>query len=103
MTFEERYVHGRKVVATPGYPVPLADVPTPVKWVTIQALRGNTGYAATGSRLVRAQTGELNSLSLAVPAASTPQMETYTNVDLQDVWIDASVADEGVAFKGERA
>ena len=103
MTFEQRYVHGRKIVVTIGQPVPLADFPTPVKWVTVQALRGNTGYVVTGSRLVRAQTGELNSLSLAVPAASPPQMETYTDIDLMDVYVDASVANEGVAFKGERA
>ena len=103
MTFEQRYIHGRKTVITAGQAVPLADVPTPVRWVTVQALRGNTGYVATGSRFVRAQTGELNSLSLAVPAATTPQMETYNDVDLSEVYVDASVAGEGVAFKGERA
>jgi len=69
--------------------------------VTFQALRGNTGFVGIGGYNVHVQTGEQNALSLAVPATSTPQMQTFNNVDLFDLWIDATVAGEGVAYAAQ--
>jgi len=95
------WMHGRVTSLAPGIPTQVSSVNKPVRRVTFQALRANTGFVALGNYGVRVQSGEQNSLSLAVPATSTPQMQTFEDVDLFDLWLDVSVANEGVAYTAQ--
>ena len=95
------WLHGRVTSITPGIPTRVKDVPTPVQSVTFQALRANTGFVGIGGSNVHIQSGEQNALSLAVPATSTPQMQSFNGVDLFDLWIDVTVANEGVAYAAQ--
>jgi hypothetical protein len=90
--------HGRVTSLTPGTPTQIASASTPVARVSFQAIRNNTGFVAIGGKNVRARDGEQNSRSLAVPATSAPQMRDLTNVDLADLYLDVTVANEGVVF-----
>ena len=93
--------HGRVTSVTPGIPTQVTSVSTPVATVRFQALRNNTGYVAIGGSNVRIRDGEQNAISLAVPAASTPQMQVFTNVNLADLYIDVTVTNEGAAYVWE--
>jgi hypothetical protein len=93
--------HGRVTSVTPGIPTQVTSANTPVSRVLFQALRANTGFVGIGGRNVRVQSGEQNCISLAVPATSTPNMQTFENVNLFDLYIDVTVANEGVAYTFE--
>jgi hypothetical protein len=90
--------HGRVTSVTPGIPTQFTSTSTPVARVLCQALRANTGFVGIGGRNVRVQSGEQNCISLAVPATSTPQMQEFQNVNLMDLYLDVSVANEGVSY-----
>lgn len=92
---------GRVTVQTPGTPVQLSSISTPVAVVEVQALRNNTGYCCIGGPEVRARDGEQNRISIAVPVASGPQMRTYRNTNLCKLYVDVSVAGEGIVFEYE--
>jgi hypothetical protein len=83
---------------TPGIPTQFTSTSTPVARVLCQALTTNTGRVGIGGSNVRIRDGEQNCVSLAVPATSTPQMQEFTNVNLMDLYLDVTVAYEGVAY-----
>lgn len=90
--------HGRVTSPITGTPTRFTSIDTPVARVLCQALRANTGFVGIGGANVRVNTGEQNCISLAVPATSTPQMQEFTNVNLADLYLDVTVAGEGIAF-----
>lgn len=90
--------HGRVTSQVVATPTQVVSYSLPVSKVLFQALRSNTGFVVIGGRNVRASSGEQNGVSLAVPATSTPQMQEFTNVNLMDLYIDVTVANEGVAY-----
>ncbi len=85
---------GKQTVVTPGTAVQLAAA-TAAKWVWVQAYPANTGRIAVGGATVNASTtigtGRGGSLaagdSVFLPVA-----------DLSNLYIDATVAGEGVRF-----
>lgn len=91
--------HGRQIVTTIGTPVQVAPDTTTYSRVTFQALRANTGYVAIGGYGVRARNGEQNAILLL--GGTTLEMQTFSNVRLADLWVDATVANDGVAFVAE--
>lgn len=93
--------HGRVTSTIPGIPTRFTTENKPASRVLIQALRDNTGFVAVGGANVRVRNGEQNSASLAVPATSTPQMREITNVNLSDLYLDVTVANEGIAYDYE--
>lgn len=90
--------HGRVTSITPGIPTQFTSVSTPVARVLCQALTNNTGRIGIGGFNVRIRDGEQNCISLSVPATSTPQMQTFENVNLVDLYLDVTVANEGLAY-----
>ena len=90
--------HGRCICAVPGKPVQLSNDSTVRTRIVCQALRSNTAYVGLGGFGVLIRDGEQNTISLSVPAASTPQMQEFSGVALSDIWLDATVANEGVAY-----
>lgn len=95
------WIHGRATSSTPGIPTRILSAHQIVKVVTFQALRANTGFVALGNSGVRVRDGEQNAISLAVPATSTPQMQTFTDIDLYDFFLDVTVTNEGVAYTAQ--
>ena len=88
--------HGRQIVTTVGTPVQLSNDTTAYSRVTVQALFADTGYVAIGGPNVRASDGSQNALLLK--GGTSLEIQTFTNVRLCDLWVDATVANEGVAF-----
>lgn len=93
--------HGRVTSVTPGIPTQFTSTSTPVARVLCQALTNNTGRIGIGGSNVRIRDGEQNCISLAVPAASTPQMQEFTNVNLNELYLDVTVSGEGCAYVWE--
>ena len=91
--------HGRQIVSTPGIPVQVAYDPTVYASVTFQALFANTGYIALGGFGVRARDGEQNALLLK--GGTSLEMQVFHNVRLWDLYMDATVANDGVAWVAE--
>lgn len=89
-------INNRVIVLTPGKCVPLSEQPMPVKTVTVAALPGNTAVCYIGASGVRARVGEEN--ALPVNGGTRPDMWTWNDVDLADIWIDAVTANEGVTY-----
>jgi hypothetical protein len=86
---------GRKTVAVPGTPERLVGVSTPCQGVRLTALRGNTGFVAVGlTNSVRAASGTETG-SILGPLDSIP----VAVADATDIWLDASVAAEGVSYE----
>lgn len=99
--------NARVVILTPGKPQPLCELPKLVKTVTIFALAANTGVIHVGGPGVRAAEGSANGYHLiggsnhvGRPDALTlpPPGIPYEAIDLNDWWIDATVAGEGVSI-----
>lgn len=67
-----------------------------VKTVTVAALPGNTTVCYIGGTGTRARVGEENALPMN--GGTRPDMWTWTDVDLSQIWIDAVTANEGVTF-----
>lgn len=88
--------NSRVIVIAPGTPRPLCDHPFVVKEVTIAALATNTRAIHVGGSGVRARDGEAN--GLPVLNGQRPDMWTWHDVDLSQVWIDAIIAEEGVSI-----
>jgi len=86
----------RVIVTTPGQPVPLSQVPRPVKTVTISAFAANTTAIHIGGKEVRARVGEANGLPMN--GGTRPDQATFDDVDLADIWIDAITALEGISY-----
>lgn len=91
--------HGRQIVTTIGTPVQIATDQTVYASVTFQALYANTGYIAIGGANVRARDGEQN--ALLIKGGTSLERHTFTNVRLSDLWMDSTVANEGVAWVAE--
>jgi phosphatidylserine/phosphatidylglycerophosphate/cardiolipin synthase-like enzyme len=78
---------GRLTVPSPGARVQLPDVPC--RSATIRALSTNTGSVYLGNELVDSSTG--------FPLAAGDAVDIAID-NLRRLYIDAAVADEGVAF-----
>lgn len=91
-----RPLNSRVIVFEPGTAVPLYNVSMPVKTVTVAALSGNTTAIHIGGANVRARAGEANGLPMS--GGTRPDMWTWTDVDLSQIYIDAITAEEGVSF-----
>lgn len=88
--------HNRQIVTTIGSPVQVSFITETWSQVTFQALFANTGYVAIGGPAVRAQSGEQN--ALLIKGGTSLERQVFNNVRLCDLWIDATVANDGVAF-----
>lgn len=86
--------HGRQIVATVGTPVQF-DAADDTLWSRIdcQALVGNAGYICIGGSNVRASVGSQNAIAL-----DAIELQTFTNIRLSELWVDADTANDGVAF-----
>ena len=91
--------HNRQIVTTVGTPVQVSPLTDVWSQVTFQALFANTGYVAIGGATVRASDGSQN--ALLIKGGTSLERQTFTNVRLCDLWIDATVANDGVAFVAE--
>jgi hypothetical protein len=84
---------GRKTVTTPGTEVQLSSTSVPARQVVITALEGNTGAVVVGAATVVASAGSRR----GTPLWERDSM-TIDVIDLNQVYIDAEVATEGVSF-----
>lgn len=89
----ERVRSFRRTVPTIGKPVPLVDQSMPVAHVTIFAMSTNTGRIYLGDNGVQAVAGLESGFQMF-----TNDSQTFHDVDLKDIWIDATVVDEGVTI-----
>ena len=83
---------GRQLVFTVGEPVRLSDVSMQVKDVDITALGTNTGNVFIGDVDVGAAAGSEAGFS----PLSAGDALTFEDVDLHEIWLDATVAENGV-------
>ena len=84
---------GRKTVASAGTPEALVGVATPCKRVDVQALSTNTGIIVVGGAGVVAAAGTRTGIAL-----EAKQTYSFSITDLANVYIDATVDNEGVSF-----
>jgi hypothetical protein len=84
---------GRKTVTSPGTAEKLVATATPCVAVTITALRGNTGVIQVGDASVKAAAGTQQGTPLQYLDSITLEID-----DVSKIYIDATVANEGVAF-----
>ena len=92
---------GLKRVITKGYPLPLADFPTPVSQVNVSPLTANTDFVFVGIGQDQVYAPDERGHRLRMRTESTPSIEdvlTYDNVDLAEIYVDANVAEEGVRW-----
>jgi hypothetical protein len=89
-------LNARVIVLTPGQSVPLSDQPLVVRSVTVAAIPGNANVVYLGGSNVRARVGEQN--ALPINGGTRPDMWTWVDVDLSQIWIDAVTANEGVTW-----
>lgn len=83
---------GRKTVTAVGLPERLVDLSQPVAGrLDVTAPSTNTGNIYIGGRNVSGVSGSQNGWKLA-----PGDMWTVSNQQIYDVWIDATVAGEGV-------
>lgn len=83
---------GRKTVTAVGVPERISDLDLPLAGrVDITALSSNTGVIHVGLRDTSAVTGQENGWRLAAL-----DVATFESQQLYDVWIDATVAGEGI-------
>jgi len=87
---------GRRTVSVPGVPEPLRDTPQRFSRLMVQALWSNTVPVYVGDSNVLAAAGFENFPGL--PALASLDV---LNGDLHDVYIDSTVAAEGVVFSWE--
>lgn len=87
---------GRKTVTTPGTEVKLSDSHILVQWLHITPLPSNSGNIYVGSSTVDARGGSEQGMGIQAPFAPI----TLTSVFLDEIYIDASVGGEGVAYGG---
>ncbi len=87
---------GTKTVTTAGTRVQLVPTASNVscQWVSITARPANTGKIAGGGTGVVAAAGSEAGLAILAPGAST----AFEIDDPSQVWIDATINGEGVAF-----
>lgn len=87
---------GRKTVTTAGTPVRISDIELPISGrVDITALATNGGSIYVGTQDVSGVSGSEKGWKLDV-LNSIGDILTLRNQQLFDVWIDATVAGEGV-------
>lgn len=93
-------VSGRQVVAAAGTRVQLvnAAIVSTVRSVLVQALSANTGVIVVGDSQVVAAAATRRGVALTAGQSVTVDVD-----DLSDVWIDATVAGEGVTYLAEVA
>jgi hypothetical protein len=84
---------GRKVVAAAGTREALVPAPTPARYVTLTALRGNAGDVVVGGNTVVAALAGRRGVPLAAGDS-----ETLPVNDLAKVFLDAEVNGDGVSF-----
>jgi hypothetical protein len=83
----------RKTVAIPGAAVAIVSSSTPCKWVTVTALLTNTLQVNVGGSAVSSVTGSTKGTPLLPGAAMTIPVDNANKV-----FVDATVATEGVSF-----
>lgn len=86
-------INGRRVVEAVGIRASLADTSTQVSRVDIQAMANNTGTIYVGGANTSAESGFENGLGL-----EAGETVNFQNCDLHEIYIDATVAGEGVTF-----
>lgn len=89
--FPDTLRSGQKVVTTVSVHVPLSDSPQIYKELNIIAGSANAGLIYVGDNEVSPSTG------FVLPRGGAL---TFKNVDVSTIYIDASVAGEGVSFGG---
>lgn len=82
---------GSKTVATAGTRVQLSTISVPCKKVIVQSLFANTGNVYLGDSTVSASNG-----LLLYPGSATSFTVTPANLNL--LWIDSALNNEGVIF-----
>lgn len=94
-----RYGNYRRSNIAAGTPVQLSDGPLRVSRASVYAVRANTGYICIGDANVRARDSEQNSRSVA--GGNHPEGRDFVDVDLYDLWFDATVSGEAVTVDWE--
>lgn len=87
---------GRAVCTDITVAVPLSTMSYLVRRVDIQALQTNTGFVYVGDENVLSSAGGENGVSL-----DAREVLTLHDIDLADVFIATTVADEGVTYLAE--
>lgn len=88
---------GRKTVTTAGTAERLVSESIPCFWVDVQALR-NTQYIAVGTSTVVVAVGTEQGIVLGPESSERIEARDGGMIDLYDLWVDAEVNGEGVAF-----
>ena len=91
--------HGRQIVTTPGTAVQLSTDMTTYSRVMFQPMRSNTGFIGVGGPSVRIRDGEQNTPSFV--GGDQPDDFDFSSVRLSDLWLDATVENEGVVWFAE--
>lgn len=87
----------RQIVTTVGTPVQLAGDTKVYSRLFAQALFANTGYVALDkTSAVRASDGSQN--APLIKGGTALETWSFSNVRPCDIWMDATVAGDGVAF-----
>ena len=95
------YKPGRQIVTTIGTAVQLATDDTVWDSIVVQALYANTGYVVVFPFSgIRARDGEQN--GLLFKGGTTLERKAFSGVRLSELWMDATVANDGVAFECQR-
>ena len=89
---------GRKTVALTDIPERLSDTPRLVRHLEIVALVGNQGIIWIGGEAVSAIAGEEKGMPLKADEALTLPPGEDWSIDLQDLWVAADTAAEGVTW-----
>ena len=89
-------ITGRWIVEIAGVPEAIALVPTPARMLRLYALRTNTGLIYVGHNSeVRADAA----YPIGEPLFPGQYLD-FTDIDLQDIWIDVVNSGEGVTWRG---
>lgn len=87
----------RQIVTTVGTPVQLASDATVYSRIFCQALFTNTGYIALDkTSAVRASSGSQN--APLIKGGTSLETWSFPNARPSDIWMDVTVANDGVAF-----
>jgi hypothetical protein len=89
---------GRKTVASAGTAEKLSTTPTHIVRVTVVAETDNTGTIAVGNSTVVAALSTRRGTPLSAGDSITIEVN-----ELTDVWLDSTVAGDGVTFLAEVA